>query len=207
MLSASRKATYLTQSLLSFSRQKPVMLAPLDMNNTVKNTEKLLNRLIAEDIELLTFLTKQDTTIMADMSQIDQILFNLVTNARDAMPRGGKITIKTDVADIGTEFINYYGFGEPGKYVILSVSDTGSGLDKVTIKKMFDPFFTTKETGKGTGLGLATVYGIVKQHNGYITVESEPGRGATFFTYFPLTEMVVREKKDTFFPCREGAVR
>ena len=185
ILSASRKAADLTQSLLAFSRKQSVTLVPLDINNTIKVTEKLLKKLIIEDIELRTSLAKDDMIVMADKSQMDQILFNLVTNARDAMPKGGTITIETDVATIDSTFIRIHGFGEPGRYVLINVSDTGTGMDEATKVKIFDPFFTTKEVGKGTGLGLATVYGIVKQHSGYITADSEPDRGTTFRIYLP----------------------
>jgi len=128
---------------------------------------------------------------MADKSQIDQILFNLVSNARDAMPKGGKLILKTDIVYLDKDFIKHYGFGKPGKYIAISVTDTGIGMDETTREKIFDPFFTTKEVGKGTGLGLATVYGIVKQHNGYITVDSAPNVGATFTIFIPIIKMTV----------------
>lgn len=191
ILSASQKAADLTQSLLSFSRQQPLNLVPLDMNEAIRTTNKLLRRLITEDIELVMSFSKEDAVVMADKSQIDQILFNLVTNARDAMPKGGTITITTDIAYIDGDFVKYHGFGTPGRYLVISVSDTGIGIDETTLEKIFDPFFTTKEVGKGTGLGLATVYGIVKQHNGYIDVDSEPNKGTTFIIYLPSTRLAI----------------
>jgi two-component system cell cycle sensor histidine kinase/response regulator CckA len=204
ILVASQKATGLIQSLLAFSRQQPFTLAPLDMNNTIKATEKLLGRLLTEDIKLHTSLTDDDTIVMADKSQMDQILFNLVTNARDAMPKGGMLTIATTTAVIDATFIKIYGFGKRGKYIEITISDTGMGMDETTKGKIFDPFFTTKEVGKGTGLGLATVYGIVKQHGGYITVESEPNQGTTFSIYFPAVKMKVNEEQDTATPIIKG---
>ncbi|NLW36711.1 MAG: PAS domain S-box protein [Syntrophorhabdus aromaticivorans] len=188
ILSASQKAADLTRSLLTFSREQPVSLIPLDINNTIKAAKKLLKRLLTEDIELRTSLTKDDTVVMADKSQMDQILFNLVTNARDAMPKGGMLTIQTGITAMDKEFTRIHGFGEPGRYVLISVSDTGTGMDEATRDKIFDPFFTTKETGKGTGLGLTTVYGIIKQHNGHITVYSEPKQGTTFRIYLPAAD-------------------
>ncbi len=166
ILSASMKAANLTHSLLAFSRQQPILLDPVDINDTVIGTEKLLKRLLTDDIALATSLGPEGHTVMADTTQIDQILFNLVTNARDAMPEGGTIVIETTFVELDDGFRQIHGFGEPGKYVCLSVSDTGVGMDEATKEKIFEPFFTTKEIGKGTGLGLATVYGIVKQHNG-----------------------------------------
>lgn len=196
VLSASEKAADLTKSLLTFSRQQAATLVPLDINETINATEKLLKRLLTEDIELRTSRTKENTAAMADRSQIDQILFNLVTNARDAMPKGGLLAISTDITDIEETFIRAHGFGQPGRYVTISVSDTGTGIDSSVREKIFDPFFTTKEIGKGTGLGLATVYGIVKQHNGYITVYSEINRGTTFHIYLPAACTPVDHRDD-----------
>jgi PAS domain S-box-containing protein len=188
ILLASEKAANLTQSLLAFSRKQIINPKPVSVNDTIINMRKLLSRLITEDIELTTDLTDEKLVIMADVSQIDQILMNLVTNARDAMERGGAIAIKTVRADIDLDFVRDHGYGEPGPYALITVSDTGAGMDEATIEKIFEPFFTTKDVGKGTGLGLAIVYGIVKQHNGYINVSSEPGRGATFHIYIPLID-------------------
>jgi two-component system, cell cycle sensor histidine kinase and response regulator CckA len=204
ILVASQKATGLIQGLLAFSRQQPFNLNPLDLNNTIKAMEKLLGRLLTEDIKLVTSLTDDDTIVMADKSQMDQIFFNLVTNARDAMPKGGVLTIETAAAVIDTTFIKIHGSGKKGKYTKITISDTGMGMDEITIGKIFDPFFTTKEVGKGTGLGLATVYGIVKQHGGYITVESEPNQGTTFSIYVPAVKMEINEEQGTTTPIRKG---
>jgi two-component system, cell cycle sensor histidine kinase and response regulator CckA len=188
IFSASHKATSLTQSLLTFGRRQPVSLQPVDVGSIVKGTESLLRRLITEDISLVTNLTAEDIVVMADTTQIDQILFNLVSNARDAMPEGGTLTISTELFAIRKDFIAMNGFGKVGSYALLSVSDTGIGMDTGTRERIFDPFFTTKDLGKGTGLGLSTVYGIVKQHKGYICVSSEPSRGSTFSVYFPVAK-------------------
>jgi len=204
VLSASEKAADLTRSLLTFSRQQSVELIPLNINDTIKATKKLLNRLLTEDIELCTSLTKDDTVVMADRSQMDQILFNLVSNARDAMPKGGTLTIGTAIVDVDGGFIRTHGFGKPGRYVVINVSDTGTGMDEATQEKIFDPFFTTKDPGKGTGLGLATVYGIVKQHNGYIIVYSQANRGAAFHVYLPAAMARADEKLDTETPIPRG---
>ena len=197
VLSAARKAADLTNSLLAFSRQGSVNLVPLDINSTIETTRKLLKRLLTEDIELRTALMKDDAIVMADRSQIDQILFNLVTNARDAMPQGGTLILETAIVIIDARFVKVHGFGEMGRYARISISDTGEGMDEATREKIFNPFFTTKEVGKGTGLGLATVYGIVKQHHGYITVYSEPGHGTIFRIYLPVVQMKVNEEPDT----------
>ena len=136
--------------------------------------------------------------IFADRVQIEHLLMNLVTNARDAMPTGGTITIQTQSAHIDEQFIKEHGYGMAGNYAFLTVSDTGEGIDSKTKRKIFEPFFTTKEQGKGTGLGLSMVYGIVKQNDGYIDVDSEPGRGTTFKVYLPLLEGVVaKERRET----------
>jgi two-component system, cell cycle sensor histidine kinase and response regulator CckA len=204
ILVASQKAGDLIQSLLAFSRQQPFDLTPLDMNNTIRTMEKLLGRLLTEDIKLRTSLADDDTIVMADKSQMDQIFFNLVSNARDAMPKGGTLIIETAAAVIDAAFIKIHGFGKKGKYIEITISDTGMGMDEPTKGKIFDPFFTTKEAGKGTGLGLATVYGIVKQHGGYITVESEPDQGTTFSIYFPSVKMKVNEEQDRTTPIIKG---
>jgi PAS domain S-box-containing protein len=195
ILLSSQKAANLTRSLLTFSRKQPVTLIPISINNCIKGTEKLLKRLLTEDIELSTSFAPEDVIIMADTTQIDQILFNLATNARDAMKKGGKINIEIKPFDMDKQFKKLHGFGFPGKYALLTVTDTGHGMDESTKEKMFDPFFTTKELGKGTGLGLSTVYGIVKQHNGYIDVSSKPGLGTTFSVYLPAIEIVAEEEK------------
>jgi PAS domain S-box-containing protein len=199
ILSASRKAASLTQSLLAFSRQQPVTLKPLNINNAVLGAQKLLKRLITEDIAFTTDLSKEDITIMADPSQIDQILFNLVSNAKDAMPGGGNLIITTKAVELDREFVLAHGFGEIGQYALIAVSDTGIGMDTKTKENIFDPFFTTKEVGKGTGLGLSTVYGIVKQHSGYITTDSWPNKGTTFNVYLP----IARSTADTIQPSVE----
>jgi signal transduction histidine kinase len=137
---------------------------------------------MGEDIELKINLSDKDLPLMADLGQIEQVLMNLTTNARDAMPAGGILTIETELVGMDDEYIKMHGYGKPGKYALISVSDTGAGMDEKTREKIFEPFFTTKEIGKGTGLGLSIVYGIVKQHGGYINVYSELGKGTTYKT-------------------------
>jgi signal transduction histidine kinase len=205
ILSASQKAANLTQSLLAFSRHRTVSLRPLNLNESLRSAEKLLKRLLTEDIDFRLTLTDRDTTILADATEIDQILFNLVSNARDAMAQGGRLTIETGIFEVDSQFVKSHGFGQPGRYVSLAVSDTGMGMDEATQERMFDPFFTTKEIGKGTGLGLATVYGIVSQHNGYITVYSEPGRGATFRIFFPLAQPAAKEEEPAVIDVKGGS--
>jgi PAS domain S-box-containing protein len=193
ILSAAERAAILTNDLLTFGRKQIVNLQPVNLNKIIKNMKRLLLRVIGEDIELSTVLTDTDLTIMADSTQIDQILMNLATNAQDAMPKGGSLNIRTDRVEINGEYIKDYGYGKPGSYAILSVEDTGTGMDKETRERIFEPFFTTKEVGKGTGLGLSMLYGIVKQHDGYINVYSEPGRGTTFKILLPLVQSRVEE--------------
>lgn len=204
IMSASLKASNLTHSLLAFSRQQPISLAPVDIDGTIKGTEKLLRRLLTEDITLRTVTESNGQTVMADVTQIDQILFNLVTNARDAMPRGGTLIIETKLVDLDEDFRRMHGFGRPGRYVLMSVSDTGTGMDEQTREQIFVPFFTTKEVGKGTGLGLSTVYGIVKQHNGYITLYSEQGTGTAFHIYLPVADSAQIEAEVSVKPIRKG---
>ncbi len=186
ILTSAERAASLTQSLLAFSRKQIINLTRINLNDTVLRVEKLLLRLIGEDIELRTILIDKGVSIMADPVQIEQVLINLATNARHAMPVGGILTIETDIVKLTSEFIKAHRYGVSGTYALISVTDTGQGMDEKTKERIFDPFFTTKEPGKGTGLGLAIVYGIIKQHNGYINVYSEIGKGTTFKLYFPL---------------------
>jgi two-component system, cell cycle sensor histidine kinase and response regulator CckA len=204
ILSAATKATRLTQNLLTFSRQQPMVLRPLNINNIIRETEALLKRLISEDITLDIVLTSREIVIMGDVTQIEQILFNLAANARDAMLHGGSLIIETMDITITEDFIEAHGFGNPGQYVLISVSDTGIGMDSTTQDQVFDPFFTTKEVGKGTGLGLSTVYGIVKEHNGYISVYSEPHMGTTFNIYLPAVAGINIEETAPVSEIRRG---
>lgn len=185
ILAAAGRAAVLTQSLLAFSRKQPVNLRALDLNELIRKGEKLLARLIREDIEFKVHLASEALIVMGDPGQIEQVLMNLITNARDAMPEGGILSIDTKVTMIDSEFASKHGYGDPGRYALMTVSDTGIGMDKEVQAKIFEPFFTTKEVGKGTGLGLAIVYGIIKQHKGFINVYSEPGVGTTFNIYLP----------------------
>ncbi|MBI3601085.1 MAG: PAS domain-containing protein [Nitrospinae bacterium] len=196
IIGQSQKAAELTKDLLTFSRKQVMNLRHTDLNVLIKMTEKILARLIGEHIEIRTNLTDKDLIVTIDPAHIEHSLMNLATNARDAMPDRGTLTISTGLVDIDNEFINAYGYGEIGMYALISFADTGIGMDDVTQKRIFEPFFTTKEAGKGTGLGLAMVYGIVKQHNGFINVYSEPGRGTVFKIYLPITELAV-EKNET----------
>jgi PAS domain S-box-containing protein len=186
VLAAAERATVLTQSLLAYSRKEPLNPGRYDLNEIVRKVVKFLSRLIGEDIELQIALHDMELTIMADSGQIEQVLMNLATNARDAMPGKGKLAISTRMVELGEEFVRVSGHGNAGNYVNLTVSDTGSGMEKATMERIFEPFFTTKQMGRGTGLGLSIVYGIVKQHNGIINVTSEQGKGTSFELYFPL---------------------
>ncbi|MDD2320083.1 MAG: PAS domain-containing protein [Geobacteraceae bacterium] len=183
---ASERAADLTKNLLAFSRKQAYHPQTAELNTIIRKIDPLLSRLIREDIALRWEIHSFDLPVMADVVQIEQVLINLVTNARDAVQNGGTILIKTLPVHLENEFIEAFGFGTPGDYATFSISDTGMGMDEKTRERIFEPFFTTKQKGKGTGLGLAIVYGIIKQHNGYITVESEPGSGTTLTVYLPL---------------------
>jgi PAS domain S-box-containing protein len=197
ILASSEKAAGLTQSLLAFSRKQMIELKPHNVNTLIKTTEKLLRRLLTEDIEMEIISKNTDVTIMADKTQIDQVLMNLTTNAHDAMPKGGRFTIEIKRVKPDAEFLQMHEYIETGEYALISVQDTGIGMDKKTIEQIYDPFFSTKEVGKGTGLGLSMVYGIIKQHKGFIDVYSEPGVGTTFYIYIPEIKKIDEEKPET----------
>jgi two-component system cell cycle sensor histidine kinase/response regulator CckA len=205
VMAATERAVELTRNLLAFSRKQIINPQPIQVNGLVISVGKLLTRIIGEDIELGTQLAGEELTVMADKGQIDQVLVNLATNARDAMPQGGRLLIGTDRAELDRKAAQRYDLDKGGWYALISVSDSGHGMGKETIERIFEPFFTTKETGKGTGLGLSIIYGIVKQHNGTITVESEPGKGSTFTVYLPLIEAAAdEEQKEEVSPVSGG---
>lgn len=186
ILDTAESGANLTRNLLAFSRKQVTYQESSDLNEIVRKLYKWLERIIGEHVEFTVDLTDGTLHIMVDFCQMEQVLMNLVVNARDAMPNGGVLTISTRRVRLGGEFVKVHGYGKPGEYALLSISDNGVGMDENTLKRIFEPFFTTKEIYKGTGLGLSIVYGIVKQHDGYIIVESQPGGGATFTIYIPL---------------------
>ncbi len=196
ILDSSERAAVLTQNLLAFSRKQIINPQPCRINQIIRNVAPVLTKLIREDIELKLDLNAEDSTVVVDRLQIEQVLMNLVTNARDAMSSGGILTISTQKMDIDATFVEVHGYGKIGKYVIISVEDTGAGLDEMTQARIFEPFFTTKEMGRGTGLGLAMVYGVVKQNDGFINVYSEVGKGTTFRIYLPEVIVKIEQRND-----------
>ncbi len=190
---AAARAAALVRQLLAFSRKQVLQPKTLDVNSIVINLDKLLRRLMDDNIEMTTAVSENVGKVKADPAQIEQVLMNLVVNARDAMPQGGRIVIETSNIELDSAYADGHASVKPGRYVMLAVSDTGLGMDRDTVAHIFEPFYTTKESGRGTGLGLSTVYGIVKQSGGYIWVYSEPGKGSTFKVYLPRIEESVDE--------------
>jgi PAS domain S-box-containing protein len=196
---AGLQASSVTNQLLAFSRRQVQHAAPLNLNTVVKNVEKMLRRLLTDNIELVGGLDPSLGQVLADEGQIQQILLNLVVNARDAMPKGGRLTIETANVQLRETRSPEGGSVKPGRYAMLAVSDTGIGMDAETQKRIFEPFFTTKIAGKGTGLGLAMVYGAVKQSRGYIRVSSRPGEGSVFKVFLPCVDQQAREDSPAAF--------
>jgi len=194
---AALRAADLTSQLLAFSRQQVLQPKVLDLKTVVADMETMLRRVIGEHIELITRLDTQHGAVMADPGQMNQVLLNLAVNARDAMPRGGKLIIATTDVDLDEAYATMHPGVVPGKHVLLAVRDSGCGMDDATMARLFEPFFTTKEQGKGTGLGLSTVYGIVKQSGGHLLVESSPGNGATFKIFLPMVDAQPCEASST----------
>jgi PAS domain S-box-containing protein len=204
---AAKRGAALTKQLLSFSRRQPIQRQLLDLNERLKEVKKLLSPLMGDDVEISQLRRSGSAIIEADPGQIDQIVVNLAVNARDAMPKGGKLILETAVFDFDESFAREHPGIIAGRYVMLAISDNGVGMDEATRARIFEPFFTTKETGKGTGLGLATVYGIVKQNDGHIWVYSELGHGTTFKIYLPSAEKKLSRsealREDVLPPRRE----
>ncbi len=205
---AAKRGAALTRQLLAFSRRQPVQRQLLDLNERLKEVRKLLVPLMGDDVDIVQLSKPGNAIIEADPGQIDQVVLNLAVNARDAMPRGGKLILETGVFDFDKAFAHEHPGMSAGPYVMLAISDNGIGMEEATRSRIFEPFFTTKETGKGTGLGLATVYGIVKQNGGHIWVYSELGHGTTFKIYLPSAEKKLipglEKAEDVLPPRREG---
>ena len=194
ILKAAKRAAELTGSLLAFSRKQILNPKPVFLNKIVQRVAKFIARLLSEEIDFTVKFSDENMTMMADSSQIEQVLMNFVTNARDAMPEGGSLHVETETIMFDEGYVGRHGYGRPGRYGIFSVTDTGIGMDEETKERIFEPFFTTKEEGKGTGLGLSVAYGIIKQHNGFINVYSEVGKGTVFKVYIPLIEQEEKGK-------------
>ncbi|HEX9020005.1 MAG TPA: PAS domain S-box protein [Nitrospirota bacterium] len=204
ILVSANRASALTKGLLAYSRKQVLNPQPMNLNDIIRKVERLLARLIGEDVELKTILADKDAAVLADAGQIEQVLMNLATNARDAMPDGGYLFIETEAVELDEASAKARDLGKAGAYAVVSVTDSGVGMDEKTRERLFEPFFTTKEVGKGTGLGLAMAYGIVKQHNGAIEVESEAGKGATFRIYLPVHQEAAQERQGIELPSIEG---
>jgi len=188
----AERAAALTRQLLAFARRQVLQPQPVDINTITSGLVSFLDKVIGRDIELKVITAAVDA-VKADATQLEQVLMNLCLNARDAMPSGGRLLIETEMVELDDSYCRFYPYVTPGRHAVLSVSDTGIGMDAETRERIFEPFFTTKERGKGTGMGLATAYGIVKQHGGFIHVYSEPGQGSLFRVYLPAHEGLLLE--------------
>src|SRR5438874_7920150 len=208
---AGEEATSVTRQLLAFSRQQVFNPQVLDLNVVLQDLRPLLTRIIRESIHFEMELGKQISSIKIDRSQLAQIILNLVANARDAITSGGRLKIETSNVELGESYAREHVDVRPGSYVQLSVTNSGSGMDRETVSRIFEPFFTTKEHGRGSGLGLATVYGIVRQSGGHVWVYSEPGLGTTFKIYFPrvieASDSPRSEERRVGKECRSGVWR
>jgi two-component system cell cycle sensor histidine kinase/response regulator CckA len=203
---AAERAAGLTRQLLTFSRRQLIQPKRLDMNKVVGNMTDMLGRILGEDVVLQLHYCHSPAVIEADAGMMEQVLLNLAVNARDAMPRGGQLGVRISIVEINEGHVNRHPEARAGKFVCVSKSDTGCGIAPENLARIFEPFFTTKEVGKGTGLGLATVYGIIKQHQGWIEVESAVGKGSTFHIYLPYigAEQPDAEKPTTQITIRGG---
>jgi PAS domain S-box-containing protein len=205
ILASANRAANLTQGLLAYSRKQILNPQPINLNEVIRKVERLLLRLMGEDVELKTILTDSDIIVLADAGQIEQVLMNLATNARDAMPDGGYLYIETQLTDLDEVSAKTRDLRKHGMYAIITVTDSGMGMDEKTRDRIFEPFFTTKDVGTGTGLGLAMAYGIIKQHGGYVEVESEVGMGTTFRIYLPVHQVAAEDILTTgLFPIEGG---
>ena len=195
LAAAAPLAAALTRASLLSAESRYSDSKPVNVNDIITRMKGLLSRIIGEDIELRIAPAARDLIVLADAGQLEQVLMNFTTNARDAMADGGLLTIEAELLELDEEYIKTHAYGEPGKYAVVSMTDTGAGMDEEVRKRIFEPFYTTKELGKGAGLGLAMVYGIIKTaHKGHINVYSELGKGTTFKIYLPIVEAVVAEE-------------
>lgn len=200
----AKRATGLTRQLLAFAKRQILEPQDINLNSVVTDVLSMLEKAIGKNIEIKTVLSPDLATVRADRSQLEQVLMNLCLNARDAMPSGGQLVIETGLANVNGESRHTKPGLSPGQHVALTVSDNGTGMDAATREHIFEPFFTTKEPGKGTGLGLATVFGIVTQHEGHVSVESDPGRGTTFHIYLPAVTNAANAREETMEPSEEA---
>lgn len=188
ILKSVRRGANLTKSLLVLGKKQDITLKAVDINEVIKISEPLFLKFLKKDVELRVDLNSEKLMVMADVGHLENVLINLAMNAKDAMPDGGRLSVETSIVEPDISFIKAFGQKDSKRYAMISISDTGTGMDEKTKMKIFEPFFTTKEEGKGTGLGLTMVYGSIKQHNGFIDIQSEPGKGTRFSIYLPLIE-------------------